>query len=212
MSDTKPKPPAEPFHPSLKKFLVPISSLKPDPNPTREHGEPSVEAILRSFQRFGQRKPLIADASGIVYAGNGRLLAAQRLGWTQILVVRFSGPPDRIRAFAIADNRTAELSTWHWDKLLDQLKELNTPSYGAAFFAWDQAIFADLPKISLEASGTKAHGGASTDEAIRQMLVKFSPNRYAKVVDLMERLCTKLKIENYSELVLKAARRWKKGK
>jgi hypothetical protein len=47
-----------------------------------------------------------------VIAGSGTLAAATRLGWQALAVVWFEGDDEQARAFAIADNRTAELSQW----------------------------------------------------------------------------------------------------
>jgi ParB-like chromosome segregation protein Spo0J len=57
---------------------------------------------------------------GVVRAGNGTLAAAKSLGWTTIQVVRSELPATELTAFAIADNRTAELAEWE-DEVLSKL-------------------------------------------------------------------------------------------
>jgi DNA modification methylase len=64
------------------------------------------------------------DAKGIVLAGNGTLTAAQELGWTEIQIVRTELAGVEATAFAIADNRTAELAEWEEDKLSQVLQSL----------------------------------------------------------------------------------------
>lgn len=108
---------------SLAALTVPMSSLRPDARNVRTHDERSVEAIVRSLREFGQQKPIVALADGTVIAGNGTLEAARRLGWTSIAVVRFDDEA-KARAYAIADNRTAELSAWDERALADALQEL----------------------------------------------------------------------------------------
>jgi len=102
----------------LRALLRPIDSLREDPANARVHDEPSIAAIARSLERFGQRKPIVVDASGKVLAGNGTLRAARRLGWTEIAATVGDGlaDPDAI-GFALADNRTAELSRFDPAKL-----------------------------------------------------------------------------------------------
>jgi ParB-like chromosome segregation protein Spo0J len=96
--------------PALKPLLVPLSDLRPDPKNAREHGERSFEAIRKSYERFGQLKPVVVGG-GVVVAGNGTLEAVRRMGWTHLAVVDAAGlSPDELKAFALADNRTAELS------------------------------------------------------------------------------------------------------
>ena len=60
-------------------------------------------------------------------AGNGTLEAAKSLGWTEIAVARtpIGWTWDQIKAFALADNRTAELAEWDDKVLADQLLELD---------------------------------------------------------------------------------------
>jgi DNA modification methylase len=96
----------------LRDLAVPITDLSSDPANLRLHDERSLEAIAASLRRFGQQKPVVYDANGTVVAGNGMLEAARRLGWKTIAAIRSElVGVDRV-AYAIADNRTAELSRW----------------------------------------------------------------------------------------------------
>lgn len=105
---------------------ISITKLKADPNNARTHDNANLEAIANSLTQFGQRKPIVISKDDIVVAGNGTLAAAKSLGWIDIDVVRV--PPDwdhdRIKAFALADNRTAELADWNHELLASQLIEL----------------------------------------------------------------------------------------
>lgn len=101
---------------------VPLTDLVTDEGNARRHSERNLDAVGRSLERFGQRTPIVVHR-GVVIAGNARLDAARRLGWTEMSVVRL--PDDwtaaEIRAYAIADNRTAELATWDYDELVASL-------------------------------------------------------------------------------------------
>jgi hypothetical protein len=69
-----------------------------------------VDAIARSLAAFGQRKPVVANrATGEVIAGNHTVRAARQLGWDEVAVVWVDDDPTTAHAFALADNRTAEL-------------------------------------------------------------------------------------------------------
>ena len=70
-----------------------------------------VHAVSKSLKRFGQRKPIVVDADGVVIAGNHTLQAAQRLGWTHVAAVTVSDDATTAKAYALADNRTANLGT-----------------------------------------------------------------------------------------------------
>ena len=103
---------------------VPIESVSLDPANTRKHGARNLDAIKASLQAFGQQHPIIVDSRGIVLAGNGRLMAAKALGWTHIEIIQTELEGSEAVAFAIADNRTAELAEWDSEALATTLAAL----------------------------------------------------------------------------------------
>ena len=102
---------------------IKISDLSLDPANVRKHDRKNLDAIKASLRKFGQQKPIVVDAKGIVIGGNGTMTAAQELGWTDIAAVRTELVGVEATAFAIADNRSAELAEWD-DKLTEVLKSL----------------------------------------------------------------------------------------
>jgi len=102
---------------------IALADLSLDPSNVRKHSRRNLDAIKASLRKFGQQKPIVVDAKGIVLAGNGTLTAAQELGWTEIQIVRTELAGVEATAFTIADNRTAELAEWE-DSLNDVLKSL----------------------------------------------------------------------------------------
>lgn len=89
-----------------------VADLALDPANARKHNEQNLEAIKASLARFGQQKPIVVDSSGVVRAGNGTLAAAKALGWAEIDCVVTDLQGAEAMAYAIADNRTAELAEW----------------------------------------------------------------------------------------------------
>ena len=108
----------------MKIERVDCDSLTFDPHNVREHDERNVEAIKASLRRFGQQKPIVVDAEGVVVAGNGTLGAARLLGWKKIAVVQTKLSGAAAVAYAIADNRTADLAEWDGAELRSLVKEL----------------------------------------------------------------------------------------
>lgn len=106
---------------------VKINSLSFDPANARKHDSKNLKAIASSLEKFGQRKPIVVTPDSVVVAGNGTLEAAKSLGWTEIAIARtpVGWTWDQIKAFALADNRTAELAEWDDKVLADQLLELD---------------------------------------------------------------------------------------
>lgn len=101
-----------------------VAELSADPANARKHSERNLDAIKASLTRFGQQKPIVIDSSGVVRAGNGTLAAAKALGWAEIDVVVSNLQGAEAMAYAIADNRTAELAEWDDDVLAATLQSL----------------------------------------------------------------------------------------
>lgn len=104
--------------------LIPIHELTADPSNVRKHPEESIAAIKASLLRFGQQKPIVIDANKVVIAGNGTLAAAKILGWKELSCVVSTLDRTELQAFSIADNRTAELSSWDDEALLKILSAM----------------------------------------------------------------------------------------
>lgn len=143
----------ENINPGLKKLATSLDDLRPDPNNARSHGGRSIEAIASSLREFGQQKPIIALDDGTVIAGNGTLEAARSLGWSKLAVIRFADAA-KARAYALADNRTAELSEWDPARLAENLDAI-----AAEFSGWSPDSFGfssdDVSSLLTAASDTR---------------------------------------------------------
>jgi ParB-like chromosome segregation protein Spo0J len=96
----------------MKIINLNVDLLSIDPANARKHNERNILSIMASLRRFGQQKPIVVDSSDVVRAGNGTLEAARRLQWQTIEAVRTDLKGSEATAYAIADNRTAELAEW----------------------------------------------------------------------------------------------------
>ena len=114
---------------------------------------------------------------GVVVAGNGTLLAAQRLTWSHIAVVTADDlTPQQVTAYAIADNRTAELSEWNFENLASYLKALPDDLLGSVGFEpfeleplMQANFFPVLPDDGDFPAGAKSH------------FLVFSPDQWALI-------------------------------
>jgi hypothetical protein len=108
----------------MKIETVALESLHISSPGLRRHPPRNRKAIEQSLKRFGQQKPVVVNAQGKILAGSATLNAARALGWSQLCIVRTSLTGHEAQAYAIADNRTAELSQWNDDPLARQLAAL----------------------------------------------------------------------------------------
>ena len=111
--------------PNLSIEYVDINSITPYEHNARAHKDKDVEAIKNSILKFGFKDPIGVWHNTIV-EGHGRLLAAKALGMDKVPVIRLDDLTDEQRkAYALAHNKTAELSDWDWDVLASELEELS---------------------------------------------------------------------------------------
>lgn len=98
--------------------LTKISEIKPyDRNP-RIIPQAAVDAVAKSIQAFGFRQPIVVDGKGVILAGHTRYRAALQLGLSEVPVVwQTDISAIQAQGYRIADNKTAELSTWDRDAL-----------------------------------------------------------------------------------------------
>lgn len=101
-----------------------------------------MKSIVASLRRFGQQKPIVIDSYNVVRAGNGTLEAAIRLGWETIEVVRTNLQGADAVAYAIADNRTTDLSQFDAEILRAQLDALDAELQACA--GYDELDLAEL--------------------------------------------------------------------
>lgn len=110
---------------NLRGLAIPVTDLVPAARNAHRHDlGRDIPMLVESLRRFGQQKPIVATRTGEVIAGNGTLIATQMLGRSHIAVAWFDRAPDEALAYSLADNRTAELSSWDFERLSEQLADL----------------------------------------------------------------------------------------
>ena len=104
----------------------PIDLLIPYANNARKHDENQIKQIAASIKEFGFNNPVLIDKDNGIIAGHGRVLAAQRLGWTEVPTISLEHLTEtQKKAFILADNRIAMNSTWDNELLAIELEALN---------------------------------------------------------------------------------------
>jgi len=103
---------------------VAIDKVVPyDQNP-RKNGA-AVDVVVASLREFGWRQPIVVDSEMTVIVGHTRLMAAKQLDLKKVPVHVADGlPPEQVRAYRIADNKTNEAAEWDEDLLGLELDEL----------------------------------------------------------------------------------------
>jgi len=146
----------------------PIDSLKRDPENARTHDKRNIDAIASSLDKFGQRKPLIVTPVGTILAGNGTWAAAKQLGWSEITVSVTPADWDyaTAKAYALADNRTAELADWDTSVLASQLIELDSVGWEAKDLGFDADLTPPTDPEPLPTREPRTHACQACGEVI----------------------------------------------
>lgn len=121
-------------------YLKP-EELRPYENNARKHAPEDVEAIKASIRELGGfNDPIgIWGPDNIIVEGHGRLIAAKEMGLERVPCIRLDHLTDeQRRAYALAHNKTAELSEWDFaGKLEEELAAMEIAGFDMAAFGFD---------------------------------------------------------------------------
>ena len=145
---------------SLSVEYLPIDTLTPDEGNAKNHAEEDVEAIKKSIEQFKFSDPIgIWGPDNLIVEGHGRVLAARELGTETVPCIRLDHLTDaERRAYALAHNKTAELSGWNFPELEREIAEL-TDFFDMSDFGFDtdenqegdlDGLFEDAPQKEKE--------------------------------------------------------------
>src|SRR5579872_860791 len=106
------------MYPEISVEYRPIGGLVPYDRNARTHSDEQVAKIAASITAFGWTNPILIDGDNVVIAGHGRLLAAKKLGMTEVPVIKLAHmSEDEKRAYVIADNQLALEAGWDSEML-----------------------------------------------------------------------------------------------
>jgi DNA modification methylase len=109
---------------------LPVSDLIPYARNSRTHSDEQVTQIAASIREFGFTNPVLIDSNGTIIAGHGRVMAAKKVGLTEVPCLRLQHlSPSQIRAYVIADNKLALNAGWDDEMLKAELLTLQEEGF-----------------------------------------------------------------------------------
>ena len=116
-----------------------LSQLKPYDKNARKHEDYDIAAIMASIETFGFRDPIgVWSQDNIIVEGHGRYEAAKRLKLKTVPCIRLDDMTDEERrAYALAHNKTAEMSSWLDGTLFDELDNIFNIDMGSFGFEFE---------------------------------------------------------------------------
>jgi hypothetical protein len=181
-----------------------VADLIPYARNSRTHSDEQITQIAASIKEFGFLNPVIVDGENGIIAGHGRVMAAKKLGMTELPAVEASHLTDaQRRAYIIADNKLALNAGWDDEMLRVEFDEL-----GAMGFDLDLTGFsADFLQGQVLAQQPL---GLTPDEKLENYLdgdtkilrLAYSQDELETVVSLLDKGLESTGVEDYSSLVL----------
>ena len=112
---------------------------------SRTHSDEQVQQIMGSIKEFGFTNPVLVDGDGVIIAGHGRTMAAQRLEMKEVPCLRLSHLTEaQKRAYVIADNKLALNAGWDDAMLALELRNLRDEDFDLSLTGFDDAELAAL--------------------------------------------------------------------
>ena len=101
-----------------------LTDLKPYANNPR-HNAKAVPAVKESILKFGFKVPLVIDKNNVIVCGHTRFYASKEIGLETVpCIVADDLTDEQINAFRLVDNRVSEFADWNFDKLAEELSDL----------------------------------------------------------------------------------------
>jgi DNA modification methylase len=118
----------------------PVAALAHNARNARTHSDAQVDQIAASIREWGWTVPVLIDEAGLIIAGHGRVLAAQRIGLVDVPTMVARGWSDaQKRAYLIADNKLTENGGWDGALLRVELAELKAMGFDALLTGFSAA-------------------------------------------------------------------------
>lgn len=136
----------------LKIEYIPLGKLTPYEKNARLHTEVDLATIRNSIEQFGMCDPIgVWGDKNIIVEGHGRMLALKALGHTEAPCIRLDHLTDeQRRAYALAHNKTAEMSKWDFEMLDSELAELDLDMTEFGFTLTEDIDWASVEEINEE--------------------------------------------------------------
>jgi len=116
-------------------YQRPLSDIKPyEKNPRQKY---DIQKVAQSIKEFGFQQPIVVDRAGVIIVGHGRYQASKSLGLETVPVIIADLPPEKAKAYRIADNKTNEYSDWDIGLLQQEFTDLLDINYDLELTGFD---------------------------------------------------------------------------
>ena len=122
-----------------------VADLIPYARNARTHSDAQVAQIAASVTEWGWTTPVLIDEAGSIIAGHGRVMAARKLGLTDVPVMVATGWSEaQKKAYVLADNQLALNAEWDINLLKVEIGDLDLEGFDLKLTGFDLAVLGDI--------------------------------------------------------------------
>jgi len=159
----------------------------------------AVESVSKSIAEFGFNSPILCDENYRILAGHTRWKAAKKMGLETVPIIVLELTETQKNAFAVADNKTAEIAKWDLPELSCLLEDLKIEEFNLDILGFDFSELDDLLGVT-DIALAKMEDSPDQEETVNckeyHLLVSCKSEYKEKFVSLYE----KLKQQSWCEL------------
>ena len=124
---------------------VSVNSLVPYARNARTHSDSQVAQIAASVREWGWTTPVLVDENNQIIAGHGRILAAERLGITEVPVMKAANwTESQKRAYILADNQLAQNAGWDIELLKLEFNDLSISDFDVELIGFHENFVSEF--------------------------------------------------------------------
>ena len=115
---------------------LPVKTIKPYAKNPRKNDK-AVEYVANSIRQFGFKVPIVIDSNYEIVCGHTRWKAAKTIGLESVPCVMADDlTPEQVKAFRLADNKTAEMAGWDFDLLEQEFNDIDPEMFDMSDFGF----------------------------------------------------------------------------
>ena len=154
----------------------PIEALIPYARNSRTHSDEQIAQIAASMREWGWTNPVLVDEDGGIIAGHGRVMAARKLGMTEVPVIVAAGWTEaQKRAYVIADNKLALNAGWDFEVLEAEIRALEEEDFNLKLLGFNEKELEAI--IDLEGADDVGDDDEPKDESRNLLLIECVSER-----------------------------------
>lgn len=193
----------------LRLKRIPLAEIRPYWRNPRKNAE-SVPMVKASILENGYVNPISVDAKNVIVTGHTRYKAIVEMSDAERQSVGIGGtievidlshlPADKVKRYRIVDNKAGEKSTWDYDLLIPELREIDELESLQVYFPDLDLPTAVAPPVMGAVRSDSDEDVEDAEDDIREKFTDISGKQDAALREVICPHCTKIFFVERAEL------------